>query len=79
MGDEVIQNLTLLEIEKLLQSNRRSLEDFPGIPYPTGYMPAQLGNRYIYEERAYDKDELTDTFTKCFASLTGINNLFQLF
>ncbi|KAF1883812.1 hypothetical protein Lal_00012730 [Lupinus albus] len=34
LSDEELQNLTLLEIEKLLQRNQRSLRDYPPMPYP---------------------------------------------
>ncbi|KAF1872520.1 hypothetical protein Lal_00016822 [Lupinus albus] len=38
LSDEELQNLTLLETEKLLQQNRRSLRDYPPMPYPKGYV-----------------------------------------
>ncbi|KAF1884541.1 hypothetical protein Lal_00028419 [Lupinus albus] len=34
LTDEQLQNPTLLEIEKLLELNRRSLKDYPCMPYP---------------------------------------------
>lgn len=73
MSAEEIQNLTLLEIEKLLQANRKSLRDFPSIPYPNGYIGTELGNRLISEERAYNKEDLLDIFNKCFQTLTGMD------
>lgn len=42
--DEELQNLTLLEVEKILQTNRRTLKDFRPILYPNGYVLEQLGN-----------------------------------
>jgi hypothetical protein len=71
LTDEQLQNLTLLEIEKLLQSSRRSLKEFPSIPYPKGYILEQLGNRLIYDERNYDTDTLKAEFEELFTSLTG--------
>ncbi|XP_058752651.1 uncharacterized protein LOC131625838 [Vicia villosa] len=47
LTEEQLMNLTLTEIEKLLQSNRRSLKDFKPIPYPDGYVLQQLGNKLI--------------------------------
>lgn len=71
LSDEEIQNLTLLDIEKLMQANNKSLKEFPTIPYPKGYVASQLGNRLIYEERNYDIDQLQDVFQNCYESLTG--------
>ncbi|KAF1892857.1 hypothetical protein Lal_00035501 [Lupinus albus] len=42
LSDEELQNLTLLEIEKLLQQNRRSLRDYPPMPYQKGNVTSQL-------------------------------------
>ncbi|XP_058735847.1 uncharacterized protein LOC131623246 [Vicia villosa] len=65
-----LQNLTLIEIEKLLQANRRSLTDFKPIPYPDGYVLQQLGNRLIYDERNYDASTMRSEFTNLFNALT---------
>lgn len=72
LSDEQIQNLTLIEIEKLLQSSRRTLKDFPSLPYPNGYVLEQLGNRLIYDERNYNIDALKAEFQELFTSLTGM-------
>jgi hypothetical protein len=61
----------MIEIEKLLQSSRRTLKDFPSLPYPNGYVLEQLGNRHIYDERNYNTDELKAEFQQLFSSLTG--------
>ncbi|KAF1885860.1 hypothetical protein Lal_00042734 [Lupinus albus] len=70
LSDEELQNLTLVEIEKQLQRNRRSLRDYPTMPYPKGYITRQLGNRLIYDELNYDTNELKDNFNLLFQSLT---------
>lgn len=54
--------MTLTEIEKILQVNRRTLKDFRTIPYPNGYVLEQLGNRLIYEEMNYDVEALKLNF-----------------
>uniref|UniRef100_A0A0R0LIE8 ATP-dependent DNA helicase n=1 Tax=Glycine max TaxID=3847 RepID=A0A0R0LIE8_SOYBN len=36
IDDEQLKNLTLLEIEKLLHANQKSLRDYPTMPYPEG-------------------------------------------
>ena len=66
-----VQNLTLIEIEKLLKENRKSLKDFPSIPYPQHYVTTYLGNRLIYAELDYDVTELKSQFDNYFKSLTG--------
>ncbi|KAF1867957.1 hypothetical protein Lal_00042424 [Lupinus albus] len=68
--DEQLQNLTLLEIEKLLEGNQRSLKDYPSMQYPNGYITCYLGNRLIYEELNHDIDELKKNFNTLFNSLT---------
>ncbi|XP_058732927.1 uncharacterized protein LOC131604509 [Vicia villosa] len=65
-----LQNLTLIEIEKLLQENKRTLKDFKPIPYPDGYVLQQLGNRLIYDERNYDIAKTKTEFTNLFGGLT---------
>ncbi|XP_058751175.1 uncharacterized protein LOC131624239 [Vicia villosa] len=70
LNEEQLQNLTLIEIEILLQSNRRSLRDFYPIPYPDSYVLEQLGNRLIYEERSYDIHTMKDDFVALHAALT---------
>ncbi|KAF1866011.1 hypothetical protein Lal_00041709 [Lupinus albus] len=71
LSDEKLQNLTLVEIEKLLQRNRRSLRDYPPMPYPKGYITSQLCNRLIYDELNYDTNELKENFNLLFQSLTN--------
>ncbi|KAF1887830.1 hypothetical protein Lal_00023838 [Lupinus albus] len=71
LTNEELQNLTLLEIEKILEGNRRSLKDYPSMPYPNGYVSCHLGNRLIYEELNHDTDELKKNFNTLFNSLTS--------
>lgn len=46
-----------MEIEKILDANRKSLRNYPTMPYPNAYVTSQLGNRLIYFELDYDIDE----------------------
>lgn len=50
---EEIINLILIEIERHLKRNRKSLKDFSGLPSPKGHVVEYLGNKLIYEERNY--------------------------
>ncbi|KAK2411012.1 ATP-dependent DNA helicase RRM3 [Trifolium repens] len=71
LSDDQVDNLTLIEIEKLLQANRKSLTDYPDIPYPRNYVTAELGNRLIYDELKYDAQQQKVEFNQLFKSLTG--------
>jgi hypothetical protein len=71
LTEEQIENLTLLEIEQQLQDHRRTLKQFPCIPYPKGYVLEQLGNRLIYDERNYNVESQKQEFAQLSASLTG--------
>jgi ATP-dependent DNA helicase PIF1 len=66
--------LTLTEIEKLLQANRRSLSDFPSMPFPQHYVTANLGNRLIYDELNYDTKQQKEEFQDLYKKLTGSNS-----
>jgi len=71
LTDEELQDLTLTEIEKYLQSNKRSLKEFKSMPYPSNFIPDFFGNRLIYEEKNYDPIVQKEIFEELFRSLTG--------
>jgi hypothetical protein len=71
LSDEDLSNLTLIEIERHLQKNRKTLKNYPGMPYPKGYVIEQLGNRLIYEERNYDPVQQLQEFNDLYRNLTG--------
>jgi hypothetical protein len=75
LTEEQIDTLTLIEIEKLLEANRKSLTDFPDIPYPKNYVTAELGNRLIYDELNYDVQQQKQEFNELYTSLTGVFNI----
>ncbi|XP_050895980.1 uncharacterized protein LOC127102683 [Lathyrus oleraceus] len=75
LNDEELQILTLLEVEKILQTNLRTLKDFRPIPYPNGYVLEQLGNRLIYDERNYNVSALKTEFANMFASQNSVCNI----
>ncbi|RYQ94353.1 hypothetical protein Ahy_B08g089256 [Arachis hypogaea] len=56
MTDDELKNLFLIEIEKILNSNTKSLRDYQSVPYPE-----MSDNKLIEEELAYDTKELTHT------------------
>ncbi|PNX64126.1 helicase-like protein, partial [Trifolium pratense] len=65
-----LENLTLIEIEKYLEANRKSLTDFPCLPFPNDYVTAELGNRLIYDELNYDVHQQREEFRQLYQSLT---------
>ncbi|CAJ2678040.1 uncharacterized protein LOC123904970 [Trifolium pratense] len=65
-----LENLTLIEIEKYLEANRKSLTDFPCLPFPNDYVTAELGNRLIYDELNYDVHQQREEFLQLYQSLT---------
>ncbi|KAK7281633.1 hypothetical protein RIF29_09790 [Crotalaria pallida] len=52
--NNVIHNICLIEIEKLLQINGKSLRDFHGMPYPEDCENMDIGNVFIRNELNYD-------------------------
>ena len=68
---ELLKNLTLIEIEKLLQNNRRSLKEFPSMPYLNDFAVNYCGNRLVYAELDYNKDDELRIFETNFSSMTG--------
>ena len=70
---EVLQNLTLIEIEKIL--DRSSLKFFPTMPYPNGFLTENCGNRLIYAELNYDIVEQRNLFQSNLKSMTGLDLL----
>ncbi|XP_029151663.2 uncharacterized protein [Arachis hypogaea] len=61
MTDDELKNLCLIEIEKILNSNARSLRDYQSMPYPEMSDVRLFQNKLIEEELAYDTNDLTHT------------------
>ena len=59
MTDDELKNLCLIEIEKILNSNARSLRDYQLMPYLELSDIRLFQNKLIEEELAYDTNELT--------------------
>ncbi|KAG5077112.1 hypothetical protein JHK82_055807 [Glycine max] len=77
IDDEQLKNLTLLEIEKLLHANQKSLRGYPTMPYPESANPAScLENSLILSELNYNNDEARSEFENHFLSMTGISSTF---
>ncbi|XP_016199231.1 uncharacterized protein LOC107640198 [Arachis ipaensis] len=61
MTDDKLKNLCLIQIEKILNSNARSLRDYQSMPYPEMSDVRLFQNKLIEEELVYDTNELTHT------------------
>ena len=71
LSNAKLKNLTLIEIEIMMQSNRRSLHEFKDMPYPDSYVTRHVGNRLIYDELDYNADTERENFHNLFTALTG--------
>ncbi|XP_057453914.1 uncharacterized protein LOC130745569 [Lotus japonicus] len=69
--DEELQNLCLIEIEKILQGNGRSLKEFPCLPYPKFSEIHNFENRFIADELNYNRDEMVKIHDELVGSLTS--------
>ena len=58
ISDRDLQDLCLMEIEKVLLMNGRSLKDFAGMPLVTEATFAEYGNVLMYNELNFDVDEM---------------------
>ncbi|XP_061351494.1 uncharacterized protein LOC133296511 [Gastrolobium bilobum] len=70
MTDEQIKNVSLAEIESCLQSNGKSLCNYPTMPCPTGESVLHVTNKLILDELSYDRSLLAKEHQHLLASLT---------
>ncbi|XP_057739820.1 uncharacterized protein LOC130956895 [Arachis stenosperma] len=59
MSQDELQTFCLLEIERLLQSNGKSLRNYAGMPVPNNYLVSQFSNLLLLRELQYDTVSLT--------------------
>ena len=72
IDDEHIKNWILLEIEKLLHANKKSLKDYPPMPYPEdANSTCSLDNSLILSKLNYNNDEARPEFKHLFSSMTA--------
>ncbi|XP_057452827.1 uncharacterized protein LOC130744679 [Lotus japonicus] len=70
IDDEELKNLCLIEIEKFLQENGRSLKEFPCLPYPKFTEAYNFENRFVADELNYNKDEMLKIHEELVCCLT---------
>ncbi|XP_016173713.1 uncharacterized protein LOC107616245 [Arachis ipaensis] len=59
MSQDELQTFCLLEIEKILQSNGKSLRNYVGMPVPNNSLVSQFSNLMLLRELQYDTVSLT--------------------
>ncbi|XP_057779966.1 uncharacterized protein LOC130998566 [Salvia miltiorrhiza] len=70
MTDAEIENLALVEIEKLLKSLGRSLREFDSMPYPSFDSLKSSYNNLIADELLYDREKLSLEHSKYLSKFT---------
>ncbi|GKV24803.1 hypothetical protein SLEP1_g34370 [Rubroshorea leprosula] len=71
MSDEEIKNNALAEVERILQSNGRSLKDYPTMPVPTGVLLSNVHNKLVLDELSYDRASLIKQHEEYLSCLTA--------
>ncbi|XP_016195611.1 uncharacterized protein LOC107636628 [Arachis ipaensis] len=68
---EELQTFCLIEIEKLLQNNGKSLKDYAGMPLPNVGLISTFSNSMVVREMQYDVSEMLAQHDDYFAQLTA--------
>ncbi|XP_061345352.1 uncharacterized protein LOC133291163 [Gastrolobium bilobum] len=70
LTEESIKNITLAEIDKVLQSNGKCLSDYPSMPHITRESLFDMQNRLVVDELMYDTFSLGEEHERLLNSLT---------
>ena len=70
LSDDQIQNITVANIEEMLQSNGRSLREFSNMPFPLEQIVSAMQNRLIMEELNFDIEVLSNELCEYLQSIT---------
>ncbi|KAL7131766.1 hypothetical protein ABFS83_12G026400 [Erythranthe nasuta] len=70
ISDESLKNYTLTKIEKILQSNDKSLQNYAPMPVPIEYSSEDTKNILVLDELDYDRFEMGRELQQCLASIT---------
>ncbi|KAK2356281.1 hypothetical protein QL285_093628 [Trifolium repens] len=65
-----LKNYALAEIDTLLQSNNKSLRQYPDMPQPDPGLLPDRGNRLIYDELNYDRESLVEEHHMLMSTMT---------
>jgi ATP-dependent DNA helicase PIF1 len=69
IGEDELQRLTLVEIDKILRANGKSLDDFDCMPTIDTGIIDPFNNLFIDNELSYDNDEMSLKHEELFANL----------
>ncbi|XP_061338511.1 uncharacterized protein LOC133285308 [Gastrolobium bilobum] len=70
LTEESIKNITLEEIDKVLQSNGKCLSDYPSMPRINSETLLDMQNRLVLDELMYDRFALEEEHKRLINSLT---------
>ncbi|XP_061341121.1 uncharacterized protein LOC133287508 [Gastrolobium bilobum] len=70
LTEESIKNITLAQIDKVLQSNGKCLSDYPSMSLITSESLLDMQNRLVVHELMYDRFSLGEEHERLFNSLT---------
>ncbi|XP_061343010.1 uncharacterized protein LOC133289157 [Gastrolobium bilobum] len=70
LTEDSIKNITLAEIDKVLQSNGKCLSDYPSMPSIMGESLLDMQNRLVMDELLYDRFSLKEEHDRLLNSLT---------
>jgi ATP-dependent DNA helicase PIF1 len=68
---EQLKSYALAEIDTLLQSNNKSLGNYPDMPQPDPELLPDRGNRLIFDELNYDKQSLLEEHRTLMSTMTA--------
>ena len=69
LEDAQLQQYTLIEIERLLKENDKSLTDFRGMPKPDTSVLQEISNTVLREELNYDTAKEAGEHEKIFTTM----------
>ena len=69
LPDPQLQEYTLIEIERLLKENDKSLADFAGMPKPNPNVLKEISNTVLRQELSYDTEKEAAEHDKLFSTM----------
>jgi len=71
LDDERIKEIALIDIDSILRSNGRSLQDYPPLPIPDVLSIQNSSNILMLDELDYDKEYLKEEFKSLYPKMTN--------
>ncbi|XP_012841489.1 PREDICTED: uncharacterized protein LOC105961772 [Erythranthe guttata] len=70
LSDDSLKNYALLDIEKIMQSNGKSLRNYDSMPLPIESLVDERENRLVLDELEYDVFAMRDELSKYLSTIT---------